>query len=518
MTVEKKTKSASKRSSVSDYTSRPMSGGRVSSVSRRRFLSGFGGVVLGLPFLETFAPRSAQAQAAQAIKRFGVFFACNGVNMDRWFPSTSFGALTAESLVGTANEPLDALRDKLLYPRGVHMSPRGFGRDNGGGDDHGKGMAHKLTAQFADANNWLAQGPSVDHVIAAQINPGTEGARRPPLNLLVGRPGGYKGLDFSSYSEAGRAVAGINNPWTAYAQFINLNNASPDAAAANDKLTKRRQSVLDLVKAQFDDLKLKGLSSDDQHKLDAHFTAIRNFEIIAGASGLSCGDSTLTTAVQPYQALQKRDVEQNDRYPDITDLNIDILALALACDFTRVATLQFDRGSGGPTFRWDGMNHEYNHHKLSHGKVKDDCFGTSTANGCDDVAGYEDMLFNIDHWHMTKYANLLTRLDSFKEAGGKSVLDNSVIMYTNELSDGRAHSFMDLPYILAGSAGGYFKQGQYVLLGQAGSTKSDDQKAPHNKLLNTIVNAMGIQSDWFGVAEGAGGKTMQGGVYDALLV
>ena len=68
---------SSKRSTVSDYTSRPMGDGRVSSVSRRRFLRGFGGVVLGLPFLETFAPRSAQAQAAQAIKRFGVFFACN---------------------------------------------------------------------------------------------------------------------------------------------------------------------------------------------------------------------------------------------------------------------------------------------------------------------------------------------------------------------------------------------------------------------------------------------------------
>jgi len=502
---------------VTERTGNVLKKGTMNSVSRRRFLRGFGGVVLGLPFLETLAPRSLKAQEAQVIKRFGVFFACNGVNMDRWFPTSAFGALTAQSLLGTANEPLDGLRSKLLYPRGVHMSPRGFGRDQGGGDDHGKGMAHKLTAQFADANNWLALGPSVDHYLAALINPGAEGARTPPLNLLVGRPGGYKGLDFSSYSEAGRAVAGINNPWTAYSQFINLSNASPDAGAANARLTARRQSVLDLVKQQFDDLKLKGLSADDQHKLDAHFTAIRNFEVLAGQSGLSCGDSSLQALAQPYQNLQKRDIEQNDRYPAITDLQVDILAIALACDFTRVATLQFDRGSGGPTFRWDGMNHEYNHHKLSHGKVKDDCFGTSTANGCDDVSGYEDMLFNIDHWHMTKYANLLSKLDSYKEAGDRSVLDNSVIMYTNELSDGRAHSFMDLPYILAGSAGGYFKQGQYVLLGAAGNTKSDDKVAPHNKLLNTIVNAMGIPSDWFGVAEGGGGATMKGGVYDALL-
>jgi hypothetical protein len=504
-------------STVSGRTMSSMNQRNSNSVSRRRFLRGFGGVVLGLPFLETLAPRSLKAQEAQAIKRFGVLFACNGVNMDRWFPSTGFGPLTAQSLVGTANEPLDPFRSKLLYPRGVHMSPRGYNRDGGGGDDHGKGMAHKLTAQFADANNWLALGPSVDHYVAARINPGVEGARTPPLNLLVGRPAGYKGLDFSSYSEAGRAVAGINNPWTAYSQFINLGSSAPDASAANDRLTQRRQSVLDLVKQQFDDLKLKGLSADDQHKLDAHFTAIRNFEVVAGASGLSCGDSSLQAAAQPYQSLQKRDIEQNDRYPAITDLQVDILAIALACDFTRVATLQFDRGSGGPTFRWDGMDHEYNHHKLSHGKVKDDCFGTSTANGCDDVAGYEDMLFAIDHWHLTKYAQLLSRLDSYKEAGGRSVLDNSVIMYTNELSDGRSHSFMDLPYILAGSAGGYFKQGQYLLLGAAGNTNNDDKVAPHNKLLNTIVNAMGITSDWFGAAEGSGGTTMKSGVYEALL-
>jgi hypothetical protein len=77
---------------------------------------------------------------------------------------------------------------------------------------------------------------------------------------------------------------------------------------------------------------------------------------------------------------------------------------------------------------------------------------------------------------------------------------------------------MDLPYILAGSAGGYFKQGQYLLLGAAQNTRGDDRVAPHNKLLNTVVNAMGIQSDWFGAAEGSGGDTMQAGQYEALLV
>jgi hypothetical protein len=487
----------------------------MSPVSRRNLLRGFGGVVLGLPFLETLAPRLARAQSAPVTTRFGVFFACNGVDVDRWFPKGGFGALTEQSLTGTANEVLAPLRSKLLFPRGVHMTPRGFGRDPSGGDDHGRGMAAKLTAQPADQQNWLAQGPSVDHVIAAQINPGTAGSRTPPLNLMVGRPAGYRGLDFISYSAGGRAVQALNNPWNAYSEFINLNNSSPDSGEASDRIARRRQSVLDLVRGQFDDLKLKGLSSADQRKLDAHFTAIRSVEIQAGASGLSCNDGSLVDAARVYEDMPARDVEREDNYPIIADLQVDILALALGCGYTRVGTLHFDRGGGGPTFRWNGMQHEYNHHKLSHGKVRDDCFGASTENGCSDVAGYEDMLFEIDRWHQARYARLLERLDSIEEADGRSVLDNSVIMYTNELSSGRGHSFMDLPYILAGSAGGFFKQGEYIRLGRAENPGGDDQVAPHNKLLNTIVNAMGIPSDWFGAPEGAG-ETMQGGIYEAL--
>lgn len=483
-------------------------------VGRRNFLRGFGGVVLGLPFLDALAPRSAHAQAAEPITRFGVFFACNGVNVDRWFPKGDFGPLTPSSLVGTANEALDPFRSKLLFPRGVHMAPRGFGRDPSGGDDHGRGMAIKLTAAPADNRNWLASGPSVDHVIAAQINPGSQGSRTPPLNLMVGRPAGYRGLDFISYSEAGRAVQAINNPWNAYSTFINLNNPSEDSGAASARLTQRRQSVLDLVRDQFEALKAKGLSVEDQRKLDAHFTAIRSIEVQASAGGVSCNDATLESAVRPYENMSAQDIQREVNYPLVADLQVDILALALVCGYTRVGTLHFDRGAGGPTFRWDGMNHEYNHHKLSHGKVRDDCFGTSTANGCADVADYEDMLFDIDRWHAGKLARLLEKLDSVEEANGRTVLDNSVIMYTNELSDGRGHSFMDLPYILAGSANGFFKQGEYIRLGRAQNPGGDDQVAPHNKLLNTLVNAMGIESDWFGARDA--GETMQGGVYDAL--
>jgi hypothetical protein len=485
------------------------------ALPRRRFLRGLGGVMVGLPFLEALAPRNVGAQGT-VIKRFGVFFACNGVNMERWFPTGAYGAMTDAHLSGTANEALLPLRQKLLFPRGVHMSPRGFDRDGGGGDDHMKGMAHKLTARFADDDDALALGPSVDHVIAAEVNPGMPGARRPPLNLLVGRGGGSRGLDYSSYSAAGQPVAGINNPWNAYSDFMGLNGGgSGMGGEAEMRILQRRQSVLDLVRTDFDDLSRGPLSSDDKQKLEAHFTAIRSIETTIGTSGLACLDTALEGRASMYEGASRSVVEAESAYPVIADLQVDIMAIALACDATRVATIQFDRGSGGPTFRWDGMNHEYNHHKLSHGKVRDDCFGESTANGCANVDGYEDMLFDIDVWHQNRLLRLLQKLEAYKEADGKSVLDNTVVLYTNELSDGRGHSFMDLPYLLAGSCAGTFKQNEYIRLGEG--TSYDDQQAPHNKLLNTIVNAMGIQSDWFGTPEGGGGETMQAGVYEELL-
>lgn len=490
-----------------------MSDYRHPGIRRRGFLCGIGGAIVGLPFLEGLAPRAKAQQ--EVIKRFGVFFCCNGVNMERWFPQGDFGALTEAHLRGTSNEALLPYLGKLLFPRGVHMSPRGWGRDDGDGDDHAKGMAHKLTARPANAD-WLATGISVDQLLAQSINPGSEGSRRPPLNLMVGRLGRYRGMDYISYTGDGRAVAGINNPFNAYADFMNLGGSTSTPSEATDRVGRRRQSVLDLVEEQFRQLDSAPLSLSDRQKLDAHFTAIRELEgTMTGPNApvqlLGCNDAELAgrTAAYEGEELQNRERE----YPVLADLMVDILAIALACDAQRVGTVQFGSGAGGPIFRWDGMEHEYNHHKLSHGKVRDDCFGDSTEGGCANVDGFEQMLFDIDVWHQKRYARLLQRLDSYVEADGKTVLDNSAILYSNELSDGKAHSFIDLPYILAGSAGGALRQGEYVRLAEARS----DQAAPHNKLLNTLINVMGVQSDWFGLPQGEGGDTMQGGVYEALL-
>ena len=68
------------------------------------------------------------------------------------------------------------------------------------------------------------------------------------------------------------------------------------------------------------------------------------------------------------------------------------------------------------------------------------------------------------------------------------LLDNAFALWTSHVAVGPSHTFNNLPIIIAGNAGGYLKQGQYV---DAGNTNN-------NKLLNTLITAMGLPTENFG--------------------
>lgn len=450
-----------------------------SRFSRRFFLRGAGTVAVGLPFLDSLHARSLQAQETGSIKRFACFFNCNGVQMDRFFPNASYGALSASAFSGRTTEPLAPFADRICWPRGIHMVPRGYNRDGGPGDDHAKGMGHKLTAEFLqETEDEYANGISVDQAIANAINPGD----RQALTLKVGPDRGGV-LGHVSYSAPGTPVSGENNPWLAYRDFMGLNSNDDEGPSVDDL---RRRSVLDVVREDFEDLKRAPLSKADKDKLDMHFSTIRDLEgAIANAGMIGCNlDPALEAELE---AIDPDAVGTDAAFPKMGKLQMDVLALALACDYTRSASLQWGSGAGGPIYGWDGMSHVYPHHPLSHGTTEDD--------GGGDVSGYQDMLAAIDTWHMEQLAYLLDRLDSYTEGEG-TVLDNTVLLYTNELSDGKEHNFMDLPFFIVGGAG-YFRRGEYIKVTDQENPKNDVD-APHNTLLTTCMNAVGATTEKFG--------------------
>jgi hypothetical protein len=297
------------------------------------------------------------------------------------------------------------------------------------------------------------------------------------------------------------------NPRLVFQDLMGLGgNTNP---AVEDLLTKRRKSVLDLVSEDFATIRAKTLSKQDQAKLDMHFSTISDLEkdlASPQAPVTLCTPLTSTRQQEIAAADSGVNIKADEQFPRAGRMQIDLIALALSCDHTRVATLQWGGGAGGPIFKWGGMNHLYNHHKLSHGNTRDDNSGS-------EVAGYADMIFDIDKWFAGEFAYLLDKLDAYKEEGG-SLLDHSLVMWINELSDGKAHDFNDLPTVLVGSCGGYFKQGKYVELSKGGYAD-----APHNKLLTSIANAMGAKASGGGPVTHFGNTAYgEPGEYAQLIV
>jgi len=456
-------------------------------LSRRTFLQGAAGAAVGLPLLESIGAGPLQAQSAKSLTRFLSFHTSCGVDTDRFWPS--IGALSEASFNGKATAALAPYASRILIPRGVHGYPVGTWTG------HTEGTTQALTA--APNANGLAQNKSIDQVIAAALNP----QGRPSL---VVRPGGrdlgVAAFNSISYTGPGQMANAESNPFRAYRSMMGMGTTAPAPAAGGDeaaqRLLKERQSVVDLVREEFQELKRIDLSQADRDKLDQHFQLVRDVENAMSGSPavVACNLDDATTT--QLNAIVQDTVESNDNFPIMARLFVKIVALSLACQYTRSAVLQWGAAvAGAPMYRWDGINHNYRHHPLSHGTT-DDFSGA-------DISGYKDMLFAIDKWDVGEFTKLLALLDTYKEQDGTTLLDNTVVLYTNEFSHGQGHTTGDLPMIIAGGAG-YFKLGQSLVLS---GSKADiggvtGTAGESHRMLCTVMNAAGVPTaNWNGGTE-----------------
>jgi hypothetical protein len=155
---------------------------------------------------------------------------------------------------------------------------------------------------------------------------------------------------------------------------------------------------------------------------------------------------------------------------------MDMLALAFQTDSTRVATFLLAHDGSNRNFNEIGISS--GHHELSH--HQDDA---------DKIA----KIARIDRFYVEQFAYLLGRLKETKDAGGKPLLDSSMVVYTSGLSDGNQHRHNDLPLILAGSGGGRLSPGRHVLL---------PGEQPMTNLFLTMLDVMGTPVDAFGDSTG----------------
>ena len=460
-------------------------------MKRRHILRGLGGVAVALPFLETFAPRRPAGAAEGDAPAFAIFVRqANGVAQathdgepERFWPTAGPGALTVAGLsgdTGRALSELGAYADKLAIVRGIDFAFPGNGCGHSGGGN--QVLTAAQVSQDPSGNESKSMGESLDNRITTELGaPGEE-----PLTLYAGRKFGY--LDeVLSYRGPLQLRAAERNPLTVYQDLFGLSGVDPEVLEA---IRARRKSVNDLVRAQMTELLARSdLSASDRQRLDLHFTSIRELEI-----GIVCG---LSDAEVASIASVSESLDDDAMIEDVVRTHFDIIALAMACGARRAATLQIGCGNDQTQYFVDGATQKP-FHKISHRIDSDGSEGPPIPNA--------DVLHHlIDRKLLGLFRHLLDKLAAYEMPSG-SLLDCGVAVFTNDLSN-KWHSYENVPYILAGSAGGFLETGVYV----------DAGGVANNKILNTIGAAVGCKNAEGGPLDDFGDPSLPKGLVDGVV-
>ncbi|MDP1798551.1 MAG: DUF1552 domain-containing protein [Planctomycetaceae bacterium] len=429
--------------------------------SRREFLRDLGLSAAALPFVCNL-PSLGFANQARRKQRLVVMFSPNGIVPDQFWPDEE----GADFKLKTILSPLETLKDRTLVLNGVCDKIRGDG------DSHMRGMGCLLTGcelfpgniqGGSDTPAGWASGLSIDQEIKnfLQADAATR-TRFGSLEFGVMVPDRADTWTRMVYSGPNKPVTPIDDPYQMFHKLY-----------GQKKNQESLRSIVDALKDDFRKLE-PHVSGEDRQLLEEHATLVRDFE-----RELSATPDSLN---HPEPVLEPGIKEENDNIPKISKTQIDLLVQSFAADFARVATFQITNSVGGAKMRWLGI--EEGHHELSHEPDKNE--------------SAQDKLTRINKWYCEQLAYLAERLAATPEPGGQgSLLDNTLIIWTNELGKGNSHTLNNIPFVMVGN-GLDFKMGR--------SVKYD--KVAHNRLLMSLAHGFGHRLTKFGNPDFCGDGTL----------
>lgn len=365
--------------------------------------------------------------------------------------------------------PLEAVRNDLVFVRGLDMYA--------GGATHEGGVAKLLTG---------AGDVSLDIFLGDQVGGGT-----PFKSVQLGVATNFQnGSGSMSYIGANQQVSPDDNPLNA---FDRLFGALPDDGAEDpgpslDQL--RAGSVIDSAIEDVRALRTK-LGATEKEKLDVHLDSLREVEgQIKGTLTGSCSASDVVWNTEGFEVLDSdhypKTWEREDKFAVVAKLQMDLATLALSCGITRVASLMFSHPVSPTRIPETGANAA--NHDASH-------YG-SDVNGplAQDFIAHK-------RWFCEQLAYLVDRMKQIPDGDG-TLLDNTIMFVGTDINDGNLHDHQDMPFLLAGGAGGALQTGRSLdYRGTAGG-----ENEAHTKLLVSIANMMGVDIDTFGYdGKGPGG-------------
>lgn len=431
------------------------------ATSRRSLLKALGVSVAASPFLPHLDGWAAPG--TKAPQRLVLLFAPHGVNPARYWPIK--GASGAET-----DFSFPAGDDAILKPLLPHKADMiffdGLKRDTFGPGDHERLFVSLYTASKVGPNHKRSTFPSIDQIIAGRWAPAKETAF-PSLQFAVQNwfwAGSFarEGAADSEMIYAG-PDAQVPAEWDPYKMYAKLfGSAVAGAGAGQDaafmKLQAQRKSLLDFVNGELQSFQGQVAGKADRAKIEHHLTAVREIE-----KNLQAPAATCNGIEAPGGTI---DVKQNDNHPALIGIMNKLLAAALRCDRTRIASMQYSRAFSEFYFRWlPGIKADRFHHDISH-MANDARIGV------------------IQQWYQARFSELL---QLFKDATeyGEPMLNNMLVVNAMECETPWNHTCASRqPNWIAGKLGG--------VVPRTGRLIDYKGASDHNQFLVTILHAFGL--------------------------
>ena len=417
---------------------------------RRDLLRAVGATLLVPAFL-----REAFASPQTIGPRLVIFMQALGTHQASFWPDASGTSPILNPILSDAS-----LRAKTIIVKGIANETTGLGNAH----DRGFNSLWTGVKPVGVPEDCFGGGPSVDKVLRRALEPKV---RFPTLNCgVLAADVAPKNGHRQSFCYVGprQQLPTRVDPYRMYAMLFPENGSdSPEATARRLAL---RQSVLDRAASDLSALSGR-LGPIERGKLDAHATALREYEMRLSAAAQ--GGAVCARPPPPGGGI---DVTREDNVPLLTELMLDLMAVALQCNLTRIVTFQLGFCGNQWRYRWLGIDKD-SHEEIAH-----------ADDGLNAPVG--EAVTTIGHWVAGQVARFTRKLDAIPESSG-TALDNSLVIWANENSTGQ-HGMTNLPIVLLGRAGGRLIRTGVV----------DDGPQNHYQLCTSVLNLMGIAADGFG--------------------
>lgn len=439
-------------------------------LSRRSFLRGVCGgaaVTLALPALEAMfdANGAMYANGDPIPKRFGVFFWGNGIKRDRWIPERD-GVGSAWDL-SPQLLPLGPNKDYLTVITGHDIKTRNLRGHHAG--TVGIMSGTELEPRDPGGANYAStfKNKSIDQHVADTLPGGTYKSLEVGVDERVSRSEGTT-LAYLSHNGPDSFNPQEYDPRKVFDRLFGDQFAEPGDIIEVDPELAVRRNVLDAVLADARELQAK-VGMADRLRIEEHMSNLSDLQVRLQA---------IEDATPPKPGVCKRPGEPNDGGTRTAEMQrrrsrlmSDLIAMACACDLTRVWTNLFS-GSVSGTAYWSVDSTSF--HNLTHNEP-----------------GAQPKVHQIVVFIMEEFNYLLQKLRDTPE-GDSNLLDHHVILASSDLSDGRAHDLKDYPILLAGKGGGTLRGDIHYR--RDGGNASD--------ALLTALRAMGMQDTSYGAQGG----------------